>query len=84
MTRQLPPSMPMAWFEGQVLRYTMIPLQASTCLLGHLAFADLERRCRAAWGAGFSLRRFHAWALAWPPIPPARMDPGLSPAAPCG
>ena len=62
----------------------MIPLQASTCLLGHLAFADLERRCRAAWGAGFSLRRFHAWALAWPPIPPARMDPGLSPAAPCG
>jgi uncharacterized protein (DUF885 family) len=67
--------MPLAWCEGQVLRYTRIPLQAATYRLGYLAFRDLERRCRAAWGPRFSLSAFHAWALAWPPVPRARLDP---------
>lgn len=73
--------MPLAWCEGQVLRYTRIPLQAVTYRLGYLAFADLQRRCRAAWGPRFNLAEFHAWALAWPPVPPARMGPADDPRA---
>jgi hypothetical protein len=74
-------AMPLAWSEGQVLRYTRIPLQAATYRLGYLAFADLQRRCRAAWGPHFNLIDFHGWALSWPPVPPARLDPADNPHA---
>lgn len=73
--------MPRAWCEAQTLRYTRIPLQASTYDLGRIEIERAARAERSRLGGAFDLAAFHDRLLAHGPLPPREIAEAIAEAA---
>lgn len=60
-----------SWSRLEVHRYSQIPLQSSTYLLGRIAVEELERDVRSVYGSDYDAARFHDRFFAYGPIYPA-------------
>lgn len=60
---------------AEVNRYCGSPTQPMSYLVGKLEILKLRSAARSAWGAGYSLRRFHDWLLDQGSGPPSWLEP---------
>lgn len=61
--------------KGEVLRYTTIPTQAVTYMIGRLQIERLKEKYRTTMGSYYDEREFHRALFEFGPVPPATIAP---------
>jgi len=63
--------------EAEAYRYTTMPLQAITYMMGRLQIEGLKEKYKAILGPDYSEAQFHKDFLSFGPVPPAMIEPVL-------
>ncbi|MBI4063581.1 MAG: DUF885 domain-containing protein [Elusimicrobia bacterium] len=63
--------LPAAVAQGEVLRYTLIPTQAITYMMGRLQIEKLKENYKEIQGSNFNEAEFHKAFLGFGPVPPS-------------